>query len=232
MTRPAGEDARAPSPEQLAAFADGELDAGPLAPLKPYVEEWLRDHPEARAEVEAQHRLADLWRATTPPDPGEAAWAALFARLPDALPLDTEAGRRRWRWLAWVAGTVATTAAAVGLALYLLRPAADDGRAGHDVRPPVQAAPGADDDLTPFPVATADEVQILRVDGADTGTLVVGELPVRGALVLVGPGDVTITSVQPAADDNMVPQVRLEGARTPVVWAPLEGENASNDERK
>ena len=39
MTRPDGEDAQAPSPEQLAAYADGELDAGPLAPLKPRVQE-------------------------------------------------------------------------------------------------------------------------------------------------------------------------------------------------
>src|SRR5205823_2431220 len=47
-----------PSPGQLAAYVDGELDAAACR----RVEAWLAAHPEAAAEIEAQRRLADLWR--------------------------------------------------------------------------------------------------------------------------------------------------------------------------
>src|SRR5205823_14557981 len=58
-----------PSPGQLAAFVDGALD--PAASRQ--VEAWLAAHPEAAAEVEAQRRLAALWRATPAPAPDDAA---------------------------------------------------------------------------------------------------------------------------------------------------------------
>jgi len=83
-----------------------------------------------------------------------------------------------------------------------------------EATPPAEAAP--------FSVAAAHEVEILNVDGADTPTLVVGELPVQGPLVLAAPGEVTVTSVQPAARDNMVPEVNVQGPRRPMIWARAE----------
>ncbi len=82
--------------------------------------------------------------------------------------------------------------------------------------------PNLDD--SPFPVASESEVVILHVDGADAGTLVVGELPLQGPLELVGPGEVTFSSVQPAQRDNMLPEVYANGPGRPIVWARAENE--------
>ena len=73
-----------------------------------------------------------------------------------------------------------------------------------------------------LPVARAEEVAILQVDGRDIATLVVGTLPVQGALELVTPEEVDIRSMQPAAD-GMAPQVRI-GARSPTIWAKRSSE--------
>ena len=74
----------------------------------------------------------------------------------------------------------------------------------------------------PFAVARAHEVEILNVEGADTHTLVVGDLPLKGLLELAGLGDVTVNSVQPAARDNMLPDVHLSGPGRPMIWAKLD----------
>jgi hypothetical protein len=68
-----------------------------------------------------------------------------------------------------------------------------------------------------LPVARADEVAILRVEGIDTETLVVGQLPLQGLLELASAEEVSVTSMEPA-EDNMVPKVRV-GARSPMIWA-------------
>src|SRR3954463_1573502 len=73
---------RGATPEQVAAFVDGELDPGNSA----RVEAWLTDHPEMAAEAEAWRRLARVWAETAPPDPGPAAWATTRARIEAALP--------------------------------------------------------------------------------------------------------------------------------------------------
>ncbi len=87
---------------------------------------------------------------------------------------------------------------------------------------PGQVPPVADD--APFPVATEQEVVILRVDGADTGTLVVGLLPLHGPLELAGPGDVTLTSAEPAQRDNLVAELHDMGSGRPIIWARAEAE--------
>ena len=45
-------------------------------------------------------------------------------------------------------------------------------------------------------MAHASEVTIIRVEGDDAHTLVVGELPLQGSLELVAPGDVILTLVR------------------------------------
>jgi hypothetical protein len=85
--------------------------------------------------------------------------------------------------------------------------------------PPVQPAIVKADDVEVFPVATADEIAILHVAGADTHTVIVGELPVLGPLELAGPGEVALTSVQPDVRDNMMPHIRMGGANRPMIWA-------------
>ena len=120
----------------------------------------------------------------------------------------------RWWPAAWVAGILAACAAAVWLTVVLLRPHdnADlvDRRAVPSPRekeaPDRKAAKAVPAAVEPFEVATADEVEILSVRGADTGTLVVGEVPVRGELVLPLPGEVEIKERADA-------EVRVAGCR-------------------
>jgi hypothetical protein len=219
-----GEEGWAPSPEVFAAYADGELDsAGPSAALRKQIEGWLVEHPEAAGTVEAQRQVTEWCQVTTAPDPGEPAWTAMAQRL-RALPLPPPQGRH-WSRRAWLAVLGGTAAAALWLALSQLWPLTRPGVVRNEHTPPggeLPRPPRAGQEADVFEVATAAEVEILSVQGDDTGTLVVGELPVQGALVLLQPGEVTLTSVQPARD-NMVPEIRT-GPTAPMIWAPLEAE--------
>jgi len=206
MTRQTGDHDRPPSPEQLAAYADGELDGeGRLR-----VATWLAGHPDAAEEVASLCRLRDVWKAAAPPEPAEEAWAGVRARL-DGVPAPGAARPSAWPLLGWAAGAAAAAAAAA-LWLVLSQPGPLPVKAPAPA--PVAAEP-------PFPVATEDEVVILRVGGADTRTLAVGTLPLQEPIQLAGPGEVTFTSVRPAPADNAVPVVRENENEHPMVWARL-----------
>ena len=196
-----------PGPEWLAAYADGELDRNPaLASMKRQVEEWLATDPEARADVAAQLRLQQLGQQTSPAEPTLSAWAEARTRRESA-PAPVLHARKHWRVAVAV---LAATAAAVWLFFSL------PSRQG----PEPTAIPNP---VEPFEVASADEVEILGVEGADTHSLVVGEWPLRGLLELLGPGEVNITSVEPAANDRMRPEVS-DGPTVPMIWAHLDSE--------
>jgi AcrR family transcriptional regulator len=216
-----GDEEPEPTPEQLAAYADGELDGRPaLEPLRRRVEAWLARHPDAAAEVEAQRRLARLWQATPPPEPSEAAWNDVLERLERVPRTPAETGRRRAaaRVALWAGAALAASAAAVWLALTLSRPGhvppapPEPGGQERAVNP--RPAPEADE---PFPVATAEEVEILSIKGDDTETVLVGELPVSGSLVMADPGEVELTRAEP--------QVRM-GDGPPMVWVQPDKDRA------
>ncbi|MFK5004592.1 hypothetical protein, partial [Klebsiella pneumoniae] len=63
----------APSPQELAAYYDGELE--PAARAR--VAAWLAEHPEMSADLEAQHALPQA----APPEPSEAAWSSVLERI-------------------------------------------------------------------------------------------------------------------------------------------------------
>ena len=206
-----------PTPELLAAYFDGELVGSTDRDLlSRRVQDWLRRHPEAGADLADYRRLDRLWQETAPPDPGADAWLQLEARIAQA-PTGTPAPPRRLSTGSWAA-TLLATAAAAALAVWL--------GFTHEWTPslarpqPPPPAPVADVVET-LPVATADEIAILHVEGADTQTLVVGELPVQGVLELAAPGEVALTSVQPDIRDNMMPQLHIGGAQRPLIWAPV-----------
>ena len=66
-----------PSPEQFAAFLDGELAAA----VRTRVEAWLSQHPADAEEIDGQRKLMRLWQASVPPEPSSTAWAAAFDRV-------------------------------------------------------------------------------------------------------------------------------------------------------
>src|SRR5262245_33986777 len=150
------DDTDRPDPQRLAAYADGEL---PPAQRRA-VEAWLARHPEARDEVEAQRRLARLWQDGGPPEPSEAAWSDVLARVEATLPDARRAARRkRSAGLVWLAGlsAAAAVAAAVLLAVAWWQPGEQEP------------------DVATLPVASADDVEIISMDAADIPALVVGE---------------------------------------------------------
>jgi hypothetical protein len=69
-------------------------------------------------------------------------------------------------------------------------------------------------------VATADDVEILRIHEADVGLLVVGESPLRKGLVLASLDDVEgLTVVRDT--DGMMPMVAMSGPNAPMIVAPM-----------
>ncbi len=168
------------SPELLAGYADGEL---PPAECR-CVEAWLDAHPEARADVEAQRRLARLFDEAAAPSPADERWAEALGQVQQRLAAPT--GRRRW---AAVAVAVLAAAAAVLLALAL------KGPPGGHVSPVDQPPPAGEE---PWEVVSADDVEILSMDDRDRGTLVVGEPPVNEPMELLTEDEVKVNKLPDA----------------------------------
>lgn len=210
-----------PDPKQLDAYVDGEMTDDPALRLR--IRHWLAVHPGA----ETPQALTELMRATRPDDPGEHVWAAMRVRLDTgmgSLP-PAEPVRRLRPWIWGVA--VAACAAAILLAVAFWP------RRVVEVNPLIQAQnavipdhPNLEKNLPEvevFAVASADEIEVLRVEGSDLGSLALVHTPLREPLVLAGPGDVTFNRVQPAALDNMIPEVQNQGP--PMVWVPAPKRN-------
>lgn len=193
-----------PSPELLAAFADGELDArDDAAPVRAKLEAWLDKNPHAQAELLANTRLKKLFDRTRPAAPSSQAWRETLDRIHNH-PVPPAA--RTSPSAAWFLGGAAAAACLLWAVLL----------AGSYWR----AAP----ETEVFAVATDNDVEILHVEGDAIDGLVVGMLPLNGVLQMAEPGEVAVTSVTPARRDNMLPTVHIEGPRRPMIWAKLEGE--------
>jgi hypothetical protein len=199
-------EATPPTPEQLAAYVDGEVDAAGQR----QVEAWLAGHADAAADVAAQRQLLALWRKAPLRAPTEAEWSAVFNGIRTAwvAPAQKTVGRR----LAWIALALSATAAAAALALWgeFLRPVDSGG-----LSEVVSLA-----EVEPFRVATADEVMIISMDAADATFLVIGELPVSEPLVLAAAGEITLDKVEPDVD-GMVPRLtEPEWPDAPMIVVP------------
>jgi len=194
-----------PSPELLAAFADGELDGRDDAvELRARVEAWLDANPQAQSELAGNQRLKSLLDRTAPPSPTSETWRGILDRIENR-PIVPSA--RRAPSAMWIFGAAAGAACLLWVILL----------AGSFVKP--SATP-----IEVFVVATDADVEIVHVEGDAIDGLVVGRLPLHGVLELADPGEVTVMSVTPARRDNMMPTVHIEGPRRPMIWAKLEGE--------
>jgi hypothetical protein len=199
-----------PSPEQLAAYVDGELDSAEAA----RVEAWLADNPDDAAEVEADRHLLHLWRETQPADPRPEAWARTLDGIAKGAPPHGPGGfnGRRWR-VGFVAALFA--AAAVLAGLLLARPW---------LFPPPPAPPGGgeerahkepeDEGDEPYPVVTAGEVNIISMDAGDADAVVLGQ-PLMGEIEFARPADIEVLDVQPHEEDGSMP--RLEPGPVPMI---------------
>jgi anti-sigma factor RsiW len=202
---------REPTPEELAAFADGELE--PAA--RERVESWLAEHPQQAAEVEADRHLMRFWHDNPPPEPSADAWDGALAHISSAVPAPAPV-RRPWRprtgsWGRVVGSFLA--AAAVLSGVLLARPL------WKTPTPGVPAVPGVTEEQEPegpFPVATAEEVNIISMDAKDADAVVMGQ-PLMGSFELAAPEDIQVLKVEPHPADGLVP--RLEENPVPMIVA-------------
>ena len=189
------------TPELLAAFVDGELDPAARA----VVEQWLAEHPAAIEELQAQREMSPdnwpLWHRADPPLPSEDTWAVVRQHVADALAVAPASARqpvRGWRRLATrlVGGLTIAGSAAVIAAWALLPPVpqtkpppTDPGRDA--ARRPAEPLSGV------LALASDDDVEIHRVAGNASRSLVVGRAPLDGPLVLASAEDVEVEGVEP-----------------------------------
>ena len=149
--------------------------------------------------------LAALWPSAAPAEPSEADWAGLLERIAARLPARP---RRRSPALSWFLAGLVATAATVGLVVALRLPA------------PTPTPP--DPPRTPWPVALAGDVDIITMDGSDVPFLIVGQPPVRGPLIPVLAGDVTIADTGHDVE-VFIPDANLAGqAAPPMIIMPLD----------
>src|SRR5262245_29005621 len=210
MTRTWDNPDRDPTPAELAAWADGELDEGTAA----HVESWLADHPDALADTlaqgEADRRLVALFRAHPPADPSPTAWHDTRRRLDAAL-----AAPRRPRWPGFLLGILSAAAVLGALAAAsLLLPAlkhrpVEDSRAGVVLDP-------ADNNDEPFAVAVASEVQIISMDARDADRVLVGQ-PLLDSIDFATPEDIELVNLEDEPEDGRWPTALQRGSRMPMV---------------
>jgi hypothetical protein len=212
-----------PDQQLLAAYFDGELEGRDgLADLCARMEAWLQEHPEAVQEWANHQKLQKLWHDTTPAEPNAAIWNQTFEQIEARCtkPIRVPSSKRPWLTASVVAASIAVFFGLLFGALRLLLPSDTSDN-------PIAAALNVNSDNTNpneteiLPVATAEEVVIRRVEGADTGLLVVGQLPVNGPLELAAPGEVRVFHVRPDVRDQMMPTVLEKGPSPPMIWAKL-----------
>lgn len=207
-----------PDSQLLAAYLDGEFEGrDDLAELRARVEAWLQTHPEAREDCAQLQKLQKMWIDTTPAEPGSVAW--------EQCRIGITANRTQVHHLAppprrtWFAGSVLVAAVAVlvGVLLGVWRSGpADVGKEQVVVHVPKT------ENIEVFEVARSNEITILRIEGADTDSFVVGILPLVGILELADPGEVRVLNVLPEGHHQTIPNVRAQGR--PMIWARLEVE--------
>jgi len=193
-------------PDRLAGYADGELSTSE----RTQVEEWLVDHPEAKAELELQRswsRKNPYWLKVTPPSPSDSSWNRVLGGIrnglePASTTVDyrTPTQPRRSTWLRWSAGLTAV-AAALAIALHLApNPAVD----------PIMVVKV--DESEALPIVVAAEVDILSLQGDDASLLLVGQPPLGGPIVLVGIGDVALDAIMTEPDGRPAKATILVGS--------------------
>lgn len=141
------------------------------------LEAWLREHPEANDDLADLPRLRELYQSVAPPEPGEAAWSAVHARISESV------GRTRSPrpWWAIAAGAVAAAIIILLLA-----------RTGLNTTVPIPAPETVQRVEEPFPVVDPDDVTIISMDANDVAALVVGEPPIGDDLEFARPEDIHV----------------------------------------
>jgi hypothetical protein len=152
-----------------------------------------------------------LCQAAAPAEPSEAEWARVLDRIERGLReprVSVAPAARRGRWIVAVSFMISAAAAAAVFLVLMHTPPEQ----------PTPIAPGLAVVPEAFPVTASEDVEIVSVDAADSGALVVGDLPLNKPIVLVEAGDFALRSVEANPDGEWV---QMDGDAAPMVWAPL-----------
>jgi hypothetical protein len=202
----------APTPAELAAWADGELDPATAG----RVEAWLADHPEAAPDAESWRRLVQLYRDHAAPDPSPVAWQTTLARI--EIGLDAPP-RRPLAWRLRLVAALTAAAAVLGgvLVATLYTPRAIERPVGPGFVADSQLIlPPEDDNDEPFPVLTSSEIDIISMDVADVDRLVLEGRPLLGPIEFCRPPDVKVVRFQADPDEAFVPRFQ-PGSTVPMI---------------
>jgi hypothetical protein len=183
-----------PTPEQLAAFAEGELD--PAA--SDWVRAWLADRGD-----EQDLLLLPWLRESVPCEPSEEAWNATLAHIHERV-FTPQRPPLRPRWGLRVLVGLAVTATAAALAgVWLIPPWLGTTKDSGGL---VQSDP----DVEPFPVASAAEVNIISIHPNDADAVVMG-IPLLGPLEWVQAEEIEGFDADPHPSDGQVPWLMEDG---------------------
>ena len=183
-----------PTPELLAAYADGEFEGREdLQPLRRELEAWIAEHPEAQTELAELRRLRRWVEESLPPEPSDAHWTRCFDAIAQADKTPAKAVDPGTKIL----GTIASLAAVV--LLILIAP-----RFG-------SRSPEA------WATAGPTDVEIVHADSEDLAQ-VAWQAPPE-PLPLAESGDVAF--VEPEMPRRVVYR---EGVGRPMIWALAEEE--------
>ncbi len=216
-----------PDPEQLAAWADGQLERADAE----RVEAWLARH----ADADEPGRVVRLFRDHAPPEPCAAAWQSALGNIahramkPAAAAETMPYSPSRPRWRPRVLLALATAAAILGgvllaRSLWPRRPEPSNGPQIAKVNPVSHEQPASLSEETgePFPVATLGEVEIISVSAEDADRVLMGQ-PLLGTFEVVAPADVQIVKMEPHPDDGSMPSFR-RGQEVPMILASADRE--------
>jgi hypothetical protein len=216
---------RKPTREELAAYADGELDIAGLANM----EVWLRLHPTDRESIDADCKLARLFEAAVPAEPSETAWAEVTSRVRHRL--DAERRRenprvttvRRAPAYAFSEAPIRRPAPRFALSPRMLRLTAAAAAIVVAILlyPRPRHAPVEREEA--FTVAAPGDVRIISMDPADATAIVVGESPFQEPFIPASEGDVSVTKVHP--EDELVRPIYLDRGSFPMILVPPPIEN-------
>jgi hypothetical protein len=214
-----------PDPEQLAAWADAELNRADAE----RVETWLARHPD----TDEAGRLVRLYRDNPPPEPSERAWQAALTmvahRAANPAPTGTLArGLSFPRWRRFLLAMAATAALVGGVMLARSFQRERPDELNYDVignvRPGSsgQLVRSGDDSNEPFPVATLGEVEIISVSAEDADRVMMGQ-PLMGTFEVAAPDDVEIVKMEPHPEDGQMPAFH-RGQEVPMILAAADRE--------
>ncbi len=180
-----------------------------MSPDRDNWETWLTEHPEAKDDFADLPRLRELYQSICPPEPDDAAWNAVQARIHESISRgqSERTSSRRPLW-----AILGLTAAAAILSLLLAR----------SLWPTRAPTPGVEE---PFPVAEADEVTIISMDARDVAALVVGEPPVGGELEFARPEDIRVIRCERCPHSGRMARLEQDGEVPMFVTAAVEPTN-------